>query len=243
MNHASYIMNRIPSRAVKDSTPYELYYHRKSNIEHIRVFGCVAYAKAVGTHLKKLDDHSKKTVHFGTEAGSKAYRLFEPKSRQLIISQDVIFDENSNWNWEEDIDSTLKPSMFWVHWSGLVDTGDGSVADDGSNEQGSGANEDSSETDIQPLSTPKDSIENHDAIENHDPPTVRRSNRNSQLPRRYDDFEMNFHVENTHLLLSLNDDEPSSYHEAKDNPMWVKAMKEEIDSIEKNGTWKLVARP
>ena len=54
---------------------------------------------------------------------------------------------------------------------------------------------------------------------------------------------MNFHMENTHLLLLLNDDEPASYHEAKDNPMWVKATKEEIDSIEKNGTWKLVTRP
>ncbi|KAJ9566257.1 LOW QUALITY PROTEIN: hypothetical protein OSB04_002223 [Centaurea solstitialis] len=47
VNHASYIINRIPTRAVKDSTPYELYYHRKPNIEHIR----------------KLDDRSQKTVH------------------------------------------------------------------------------------------------------------------------------------------------------------------------------------
>ncbi|KAJ9566346.1 LOW QUALITY PROTEIN: hypothetical protein OSB04_002312 [Centaurea solstitialis] len=243
VNHATYIINWIPSRAVKDATPYELYYRRKPNVEHIRVFGCVAYTKVVGTHLKKLDDRSKKTIHFGSEAGSIAYRLFEPKSRQLIISRDVIFDENSNWNWEEETDSTLKPGMFWVHWSGLVDTGEGSVASNGSNEQGSGTGEDSSESDSQPLSTPNESTENHDSIETHDPPTERRSNRIPQLPRRYDDFEMSFLVENTHLLLSLNDDEPSSYHEAKDNPMWVKAMKEEIDSIEKNGTWKLVTRP
>ncbi|KAJ9566256.1 hypothetical protein OSB04_002222 [Centaurea solstitialis] len=118
----------------------------------------------------------------------------------------------------------------------------GSGADEASggitNEANGGiTNEASGGINSQPPPTSNESIESHEA------PPIRRSNCNSQLPRRYDDFDMNFYVENTHLLLSLNDDEPSSYHEAKNNPMWVKAMKEEIDPIEKNGTWKLVTRP
>lgn len=72
---------------------------------------------------------------------------------------------------------------------------------------------------------------------------LRRSNRNTQVPRRYDDFEVDFYIEIHELLLALNEDEPTTYHEGKSNPLWVKAMEEEIDSIEKNETWKLVKRP
>lgn len=53
---------------------------------------------------------------------------------------------------------------------------------------------------------------------------------------------MIFYDESLKILISFNEDETSNYQEAKDNPMWMKAMKEEIDSIEKNGMWKLVPK-
>jgi hypothetical protein len=34
--------------------------------------------------------------------------------------------------------------------------------------------------------------------------------------------------------------EPTSYEEAKDDPDWQAAMKEELSSVERNGTWELV---
>ena len=45
---------------------------------------------------------------------------------------------------------------------------------------------------------------------------------------------------------SINEDEPMSYKEAvtsKDKDKWLSAMKEEIQSLYKNNTWKLVDRP
>lgn len=75
----------------------------------------------------------------------------------------------------------------------------------------------------------------NEVIEHHESQTLRRSNRVAQTPRRYDGFEMNFYAENLKLLLALNKYESSNYQEAKDNPMRTKAMKEEIDSIEKMG--------
>lgn len=41
----------------------------------------------------------------------------------------------------------------------------------------------------------------------------------------------------------MNEDEPTSFLEAVKNPRWVKEMEEEIDSIMKNKTWRLVKRP
>ena len=42
---AAYVKNRLPTVAIKeDKTPYERWYGRKSNISHLRVFGCMAYS-------------------------------------------------------------------------------------------------------------------------------------------------------------------------------------------------------
>jgi hypothetical protein len=47
---------------------------------------------------KKLDDRSCRTIFVGYEAGSKAYRLYDPSTRRVHVSRDVIFDEAAQWN-------------------------------------------------------------------------------------------------------------------------------------------------
>lgn len=42
---------------------------------------------------------------------------------------------------------------------------------------------------------------------------------------------------------NLVSSEPTSYAEAQDSQAWRRAMQEELDMIEKNGTWQLVDRP
>ena len=91
--HSTYLLNRIATRALKDLTPYEAFRGKKPNIAHLRVFGCICYAKIESKLLKKLDDRSRLLVHLGTEPGSKAYRLLDPQSKQIVVSRDVIFDE------------------------------------------------------------------------------------------------------------------------------------------------------
>jgi len=84
---------------VTDSTPYEAFYRKKPNVNQLRVFGCIGYAKVEKTHLKKLDDRSRKLVHLGTEPGSKAYRLLDPVNWKIVVSRDVVFDETKGWDW------------------------------------------------------------------------------------------------------------------------------------------------
>jgi hypothetical protein len=48
--------------------------------------------------------------------------------------------------------------------------------------------------------------------------------------------------EQTHLAL-LSTIEPNCFEEASKDEFWNKAMDEELDQIEKNGTWELVPRP
>lgn len=43
---------------------------------------------------KKLDDKSFQRVLLGMNEESKAYRLYDPVSKKIVVSRDVIFEEN-----------------------------------------------------------------------------------------------------------------------------------------------------
>nr|GEW99969.1 ribonuclease H-like domain, reverse transcriptase, RNA-dependent DNA polymerase [Tanacetum cinerariifolium] len=60
VRHAIYILNSVPTKALEDITPYEAIKQRKPNLDNLRVFGCIAYAKVPSQHLPKLDDRSIK---------------------------------------------------------------------------------------------------------------------------------------------------------------------------------------
>ena len=46
-------------------------------------------------------------VMLGYETGGKAYRLYDPASKRVHVSRDVIFDEGTGWDWGEPTGSTL----------------------------------------------------------------------------------------------------------------------------------------
>jgi len=65
----------------------------------LRMFGCIAHTKVNTPHQKKLDDRSRRMVFVGYEPGSKAYRVYDPSTRCVHISRDVVFDKAAAWAW------------------------------------------------------------------------------------------------------------------------------------------------
>ncbi|GJS69999.1 zinc finger, CCHC-type containing protein [Tanacetum coccineum] len=108
VRHAIYILNRVPTRALEDKTPYEALYNRKPNLENLRIFGCTAYAKITIPHLKKLDDRSIPMIYLGVEEGSKSCRLYDPTAKKKHVSRDVKFMETKPWDWNKDKEDTNK---------------------------------------------------------------------------------------------------------------------------------------
>lgn len=98
IHHSTYLLNRMATRALKEMKPYKLYRNKRPNMAHLRVFGCVGYARIEGTRLKKLDDRSLMLVHLGNEPVSKAYCLYDPRTRRIKVSRGNIFDETKGWD-------------------------------------------------------------------------------------------------------------------------------------------------
>ena len=46
---------------------------------------------------KKLEDKSLKCVFLGVSETFKAYKLYDPLTKKVVVSRDVIFDENQTW--------------------------------------------------------------------------------------------------------------------------------------------------
>jgi hypothetical protein len=94
---AVYIMNRTPTAVVHDMTPKEKFTSKKLDVSHFRVFGCIAYMHVPDEKRSKLNPKAKKCIFIGYSLEQKGYRCFNPSTRKLQVSRDVMFDEIVSW--------------------------------------------------------------------------------------------------------------------------------------------------
>lgn len=103
---AVFILNRSPTSAVKERTPFEVIKGVKPSIEHLRVFGCVGNVCVDSQFRKKLDPKTQKCVLFGYCEDMKAYKMFDPMTGKIVISRNVRFFEEVHWDWSVTQSST-----------------------------------------------------------------------------------------------------------------------------------------
>ncbi|CAL5326432.1 unnamed protein product [Camellia sinensis] len=96
VNWTTYVLNQSPTLVVKNQTPEEAWSGSKPSVEHFRVFGCVAHMHIPDVRRTKLDAKSFTCVLLGVSEESKAYRLYDPIAKKVIISRDVWDDEEDN---------------------------------------------------------------------------------------------------------------------------------------------------
>ena len=90
VNWSIYVLNRSPTFAVQNMTPKEAWSGHKPVVDHFRIFGCIAYAHVPYQKRTKLNDKGEKCIFLGVSETSKAYRLFNPLTKKIVISRDVI---------------------------------------------------------------------------------------------------------------------------------------------------------
>ncbi|KAK1648208.1 hypothetical protein QYE76_066013 [Lolium multiflorum] len=127
---AVYILNRSPTKALDGRTPYEAWHGRKPAVSHLRVFGCLAFAKELG-HIGKHDDRSTPGVFIGYTEGSKAYRILDPKTQPVRTSRDVVFNEGRGWAWGKAAEESSTPTyddfiVEYIHFEAAREVGSSS---------------------------------------------------------------------------------------------------------------------
>jgi hypothetical protein len=262
---AVYLLNRSSSKSIAGKTPYELWTGSTPSVHHLRTFGCVAHVKPTVLHQKKLDDQSKRMIFVRYELGSMAYRAYDPTTRRVHISRDIVFDKAAQWAWsteeqgeardfaiEEpgDIDSVVvttttstarDPASASTSPTPLTPaTPQASPAQDTAPLRGTPRPASLSQ-DIEFATPPSVDVDEYlDADHKDDAPLRFRRIDNLIGPSSPPEYADRREAEE-HLMLAC-DIEPASYEEAMKHECWRLAMLDEMTSIEANGTWKCKKR-
>ena len=71
----------VPDKASEGKDSPEAWSGYAPNITHLRIFGCVVYALVPKIKRKKLDNYSEKYIFIGYSEESKAYKLYNPLTK------------------------------------------------------------------------------------------------------------------------------------------------------------------
>jgi len=66
----------------------------KPSVDHLKIFGCIAFCHIPKEHCKKMDDKSQQCFFVGYNFDSNVYRLYNPHLKKIILSMDVVIDES-----------------------------------------------------------------------------------------------------------------------------------------------------
>jgi histone deacetylase 1/2 len=91
---ATYLVNLSPTRANFGVPPEASYTGKQIKLDHLKIFGCMAYVHIPQEERQKLDTRTRKCMFVGYDTQSKAFRLYDPIRRKIVISRDVVFDED-----------------------------------------------------------------------------------------------------------------------------------------------------
>ncbi len=90
---AIYIMNPTLTTTIHAMTPKEKFKGKKPDVSYFKVFDCIAYLHVPDEKRSKLNPKAEKCVFIGYSLKQKGYRCFNPSTRKLQVSKDVVFDE------------------------------------------------------------------------------------------------------------------------------------------------------
>uniref|UniRef100_A0A2N9IVE1 Integrase catalytic domain-containing protein n=1 Tax=Fagus sylvatica TaxID=28930 RepID=A0A2N9IVE1_FAGSY len=236
---AVYTINRLPSSALQNVTPFERLYGTPASYSSLRVFGCACFVLLQPHEHSKLEPRSRLCCFLGYGIEHKGYRCWDPISQRLRISRHVVFWEHTMFNSLSKFTTCSTPSFFTNPSLPLfpISSADSLTSPlapplavdpvlDQSPDLPLAAPPADSPASPQEPAPPVDPVTDQ-------PPLLplRRSDRVRAPPAHLRDYSC------FSAVLSLH--EPHTYREACTNPLWQQAMTEELQALEKTHTWDL----
>ncbi|XP_058746106.1 uncharacterized protein LOC131618977 [Vicia villosa] len=206
---AVYILNKCPTKKLKNKIPEEVWSGKQPSVSHVKVFVSMCYKHVPDTRRRKLDDKSEPMILVGYHK-TGAYRLFNLVNTKILLSRDIVVDEDYTWDWNSS-NSVNKPLMS------------------------SNFNEETTEVEVDEIFKTLVEVEavanTHDTVEVKEgvADTSQRPQRTRILPARLQEYEVTGDDKVTsdgelvHFSL-LAGDEPINYNEALKSQQWKLAI-------------------
>ena len=86
-----YLVHRSPSLILDDKTPQEVWNGKKPSLTHLKLFGCEAYAHVPKENKSTLDKNVEKCIFIGYKDGLKGYNIWDPETKKVVYSRDLVF--------------------------------------------------------------------------------------------------------------------------------------------------------
>uniref|UniRef100_A0A2N9J0X6 Integrase catalytic domain-containing protein n=1 Tax=Fagus sylvatica TaxID=28930 RepID=A0A2N9J0X6_FAGSY len=240
---AVYTINRLPSSALQNVTPFECLYGTPASYSSLRVFGCACFVLLQPHEHSKLEPRSRLCCFLGYGIEHKGYRCWDPISQRLRISRHVVFWEHTMFNSLSKFTTCFTPSFFTNPSLPLfpISPADSPASPlapplavdpvlDQTPDLPLAAPPADSPASPQQLAPPVDPVTDQTPLL-----PLRRSDRVRAPPAHLRDYSC------FSAVLSLH--EPHTYREACTNPLWQQVMTEELQALEKTHTWDLVDLP
>ncbi|GJX38367.1 retrovirus-related pol polyprotein from transposon TNT 1-94 [Tanacetum coccineum] len=90
---ACYTQNRSIIIPTHEKTAYHIINDRKHSIKHLHIFGCTCYLTKDGENLDKMKEKGDPCILVGYSTQSKGYRVFNKRTRLIVESIHLRFDE------------------------------------------------------------------------------------------------------------------------------------------------------
>nr|GEX81569.1 hypothetical protein [Tanacetum cinerariifolium] len=271
VNSACYVQNRVLVTKPHNKTPYELLHGRSPSIGFMKPFGCPVTILNTLDHLGKFQGKVDEGFLIGYYVCSKAFRVFNSRTRIIQETLHVHFLENkpnvtgTGPTWLFDIDSLLG-TMNYHPFAAENQTNSGASFQDTLDAEKAGDEVDlsymlfpvwSSVGSINPQNNAEDAAfdgKEHDfdvqkpeskvilQSKDQDDKTMKEAKGKSSVESVTGYRDLNAEFQDCSEN-STNEEEPKRVHQALKDPSWIEAMQEELLQFKMQKVWVLVYLP
>ncbi|GKD87049.1 retrovirus-related pol polyprotein from transposon TNT 1-94 [Tanacetum coccineum] len=251
---ACYTQNRSMIRRRHGKTPYELLHDKPPDLSYLHVFGALCYPTNDSENLGKLQPKADIGIFIGYAPTKKAFRIYNRRTRRIIETIHVDFDELTAMASEHSSSGPALHDMTPVTISSGLVPNPPSYFNQFAPEHAVSTGSPSSTTVDQDAPSPKDNPAIEVAHMGNDQyfgipiPEVASDQSSSSnvihtiVPPDHQVSEHNSKWTKDHPLENIIV-EPKNYKDALTQACWIEAMQEELHEFERLEVWELVPPP
>ncbi|GKA79393.1 retrovirus-related pol polyprotein from transposon TNT 1-94 [Tanacetum coccineum] len=241
---ACYTQNRSIIIPTHEKTAYHIINERKPSIKHLHIFGCTCYLTRDGENLDKMKEKGDPCILVGYSTQSKGYRVYNKRTRLIVESIHLRFDEikeMSETSVANDTSGLELDLLFGPLYDEFFNDGTSRVNKSSSPTDDSAKQDILPSTNIHPTTIPS-TLTHVNAEENNNDQAEFTNPFCTPVQEIAESSSRNIDPEMCMFALTVSIVEPKNIKEAMADSVWIEAMQEELDYKSGNSLTNLLAR-